>query len=292
MTSTPHDVATALVVSHMAYEKEWPELAKRGRELNADKPPMRVFDVADHLDKWLGEALPTLNREAEPDELQRQITACEKYLTQHRSPDRTKIGRNLPFQMFGIRVASRSPVIIIYANEEMGTFYAFLAKWAPSTLLVTPTMLGWDLQGVGHAKDSTPQLVAAEDERVQQFAVLLAFGLNLVEQACADTKHIVSYRLNRAERRAAIHEFDAEMLSTTIVHHVCLNGTERAYVERRRGATVVPTPKRLHEVRAHWRRLRSGAVTRVRSHRRGQRGTLLPRVYSVPVPSTTNPLAP
>ena len=86
-------------------------------------------------------------------------------------------------------------------------------------------------------------------------------------------KHVTSYRLSRPERRRALKA--GASLDLLTVHHVSLNGKAREAMTTKRGDTVVPTPKRLHEVRAHWRRLQSGNVVRVRSHRRGQRRNIV-----------------
>lgn len=192
------------------------------------------------------------------------------------------LGRNLPFPLIAI-VGSGHGVFIVRADEEGNGFYCYCYTSPVEILVVRFTPTGWEYEGFTREPGTGPQLVAASDPRVKRFADGVATLLAVVESACANTRNVVSYSLSRAERRRAVRDAGADMhaLDNTVVHRVCLDAREKRAVSQSRGPLVVSTPKRLHEVRAHWRHLKSGEVVRVRSHRRGQHGALLPRVYSV-----------
>lgn len=239
-----------LVRSRKAYLKQWPELASIEWP-DGEAPPERVFDLSEILN--------------------------EEHADEEVHTDFTTVGRHLPFPLFAV-VGTGHGVFIIAGDED--GMYAYCYSAPVQMLIVRFTPNGWETEGIERREGEPPVFIHGDDERVKSFAHAAAMLLTLVERACNDTRHVVSYRLNRAERRS-VAKSDGESLDNTLVHHICLNAAARERMAAQRGATVVPTPKRLHEVRAHWRHLASGAVVRVRSHTRGQRGgTLQPRVYT------------
>ena len=194
-------------------------------------------------------------------------------------PDWMTVGRKLPFPMFAM-VGIGNGVFIIRGDE--GGFYCYCYTAPVPLVMVRFTPFGVTREGLLLGQGMTPQVVPDTDERVSDLLTMAGTLLTFVERACENTKHVVSYTLNRAERRSAAKATGIDTLDTTVVHRVCLSLAEKRSVEQRRGATVVPTPKRLHEVRSHDRHLKSGVVVRVRAHRRGKRGgDVQPRVYVV-----------
>lgn len=248
-----------LVRSRIAYIKDWGDAAINEAEVSqADGAPERVFDLSEILHEG--------NSEVEI------------------ASDLTTLGRHLPFPLFAM-VGTGHGVVIV-SGDDSG-FYAYCYSAPVAMLFVHFTPIGWSYVGFRRQDSEAPERVSGDDPSVRQLAEAVAMMLTLVTKACDDTKHMVSYTLTRAERRQATRGISPDTLGATIVHHVCLNSRAKDALVSRRGATVVHTPKRLHEVRAHWRQLRSGVLTRVRAHARGQRGgTLLPRIYTA-----TRPLA-
>lgn len=262
------EIAVALAKSNLEYIRDWPDVAAVGLESNTDEP-MRVFDISD----WISASL------SEPD----KIIAWHD---RHGDTDRTKLGRHLPFSMFTI-VLNREALqgdnggVFVVRGDDDG-LYVYCRTSTVPMLLVRFTPDGWDTQGIIRRNGGEIEFVPFSDQRVNSFDDAFAIALHVVERSCEDTRNIVSYSLNRTERKAAKKQIGGPILSTTIVHHICLSGATRERVTAERGDTVVPTPKRLHEVRAHLRHLRSGAIVRVKAHRRGKRGTeIYPRVYTV-----------
>lgn len=243
-----------LMRSREAYIRDWGD-AREAQEI--ERAPERIFDLSG-----------ILNHEHENDEV---------------NIDLNTVGRNLPFPLFS--AIGTGEGVMVFGGDADG-FYCYCYTAKVPMLFVQFTPGGMVCQGfIRHAK-AEPQSIPFSDERVQQFFEAATLLLTLVQRACDDTRHIVSYTLNRAERRAASKELDLPMMRDAIVHRVCLDMREKESFAARRGATVVPTPKRLHEVRAHWRHLRSGLLTRVRAHTRGKRGTVLrPRIYEATEPS-------
>lgn len=236
-----------LVKSRMAYARDWPDM---GVPAEGEGEAERVFD--------LSEVLTENGVDFEV--------------------DLAKLGRNLPFPLFAA-VATGEGVFIIAGGEDALYAYCYTSKIP--LLAVYFTADGWTYEGWKREKGGVPELVRS-DEELTAYAEAVSTVVAVVERACDDTRHVLSYTLNRAERRRAAKGCGVDTLGSTLIHHVCLDLAAKESLATRRGDTVVPTPKRLHEVRSHWRHLSTGAVVRVRAHRRGQRGTVLqPRVYAV-----------
>jgi len=237
-----------LVRSRMDYRRDWPDVAEASAGASEHE---RVFDLSDALTTAADERIVNL----------------------------TTLGRHLPFPIFAI--AGTGHGVFIISGDDSG-LYCYCYTSPVPLLFVQFASDGWRVCGYIRRDGGPPEQVAGGDPRVTKFSEAVAAVLDLVVLACDDTRHVVSYRLNRAERRRVAKSNGGEGLDGTTFHRICLDLKEHDSFARERGATVVPTPKRLHEVRAHWRHLQSGVVTRVRAHRRGSRGEVtLPRIYSL-----------
>lgn len=235
-----------LVRAQASFDLDWPEESGAGNAL------LRIFDVSARV----GTYLPF---------------------------DWTTVGRNLPFPQFAILGDGDIPVLVS-TNAEKRELYAYC-----HTPDGRPTLVVLRMVGAGCGVDAMRRsAIGGEKEYLIEktayhVAERIAALLGVIENACDDTRTIVSYTLNRAERRCVSREVGDDRLRGSVVHRICLDGRAREALVAWRGPTVIPTPKRLHEVRSHWRHLRSGKVTRVRSHRRGiGHGSPSPRVYALP----------
>lgn len=243
-----------LVRSRLAYIRDWPDCVVAPTEGEGLESPERVFDLSGLL---VGERAD--------DEV---------------SIDYETVGRNLPFPCFAVTGNAEGVVIVV--GDERG-LYAYAHKAAVPLVIVEFTPEGWTYFGMTRENGNAPTRVEGGDENVRGFVEGAAMLLTLVDRVCSDTRHLVSYRLNRAERRQSVRDAHGVpgSLDNTLIHQVVLDANARAALIERRGDTFVVTPKRLHEVRAHWRHLASGSVVRVRAHRRGDEGSLGSRVYTL-----------
>ncbi len=177
-----------LVKSRMAYARDWPDV---GAPAEGEDEAERVFDLSEVLTEN-GVDVPI---------------------------DLATLGRNLPFPLFAV-VATGEGVFIIAGGED--SLYAYCYTSKVPLLAVYFTADGWNYEGWKRTAGGAPELVRS-DEELTRFAEAVSTIVGIVERACEDTRHVLSYTLNRAERRRAAKSCGVDTLGATLIHHVCLD---------------------------------------------------------------------